>query len=67
MKRTPYWIRKTHLMRADEFVCSECGVLSPKPYKVCRNCGTRLEKTSYSPSWVDEMEKFSSLMDDCEG
>ena len=64
MKRTPYWIRRTHLLRADEYICSECGAVSEKPWSTCPRCGTVLEKVSYSPSWVDEAEMISSLTDD---
>ncbi|MBR0112997.1 MAG: hypothetical protein IJM02_04550 [Clostridia bacterium] len=24
-KNNPYWIQKTHLLKADEFICSVCG------------------------------------------
>ena len=63
-KKTPQWIRKTHLFRADEYICSVCGTVCPKPYKVCPGCGTKDGSTSYSPTWVDEAEMLSAIMDD---
>ena len=63
-KKTPHWIRKTHLFRADEFVCSVCGAVCPKPYKICPSCGVNPGKTVYSPDWVDEAEMISAIMDD---
>ena len=59
MKRT-HWIRKTHLFRADELCGASCG----KPYKVCPNCQSEMGKPKYSPSWVDEAEGLSALLDD---
>ncbi len=35
-----HWVQKTHLFRADEFICSACGSVSSKPYKVCPTCGS---------------------------
>ncbi len=64
MKRTPYWIRRIHLMRADEYICSECGAVSEKLQSACPRCGAILEKVRYSPSWVDEAEMMSAIMDD---
>ena len=28
-----HWIQRTHLFRADEFICSACHAVSRKPYK----------------------------------
>ncbi len=58
------WVQKTHLFRADEFICSECRVSYPKPYSVCPSCGTDMKKTKYDPSWVDEAEGMAALLDD---
>ena len=58
------WIRKTHLFRMDEFVCSKCGASFPKPYVVCPSCSADMKKTKYDPSWVDEAEGLSALLDD---
>ena len=63
MKRA-YWIQKTHIFRADEFICSACNVSYVKPYKTCPSCGTAMGKKKYSPSWVDEAEGLSALLDD---
>lgn len=59
-----HWIQKTHLFRADEYFCSVCGALSQKPYKVCPSCGSGMKKARYDPSWVDEAEGLSALLDD---
>ena len=62
--KAAYWIQKTHLFRADEFICSACGRVSGKPYKVCPNCQSVMGKSKYDPSWVDEAEGLSALLDD---
>ena len=59
-----YWIRRTHLLRADEYICSGCGAAYSKPYKVCPNCQSEMGKSKYDPSWVDEAEGLSALLDD---
>ena len=51
-----YWIQKTHLFRADEYICSKCGAACAKPYRICQNCGSKMGKSKYDPSWVDEAE-----------
>ena len=58
------WIQKTHLFRADEFVCSKCEASFPKLYAVCPACGSEMKKTKYDPSWVDEAEGVSAILDD---
>ena len=63
MKRI-HWIQKTHLFRADEYICSRCGASYGKPYKVCPNCQSEMGKSKYDPSWVDEAEGLSALLDD---
>ena len=63
MKRVN-WIRKTHLFRADEFICSGCGTSCGKPYKICPNCRSVMGKSKYDASWVDEAEGLSALLDD---
>ena len=63
MKRV-HWIQKTHVFRADEYICSRCGAVCDKPYRECPSCGAVMGKTSYDPSWVDEAEGLSALLDD---
>jgi len=53
-----------HLFRPDEYTCSACKAVSAKPYKVCPSCGASMKKAKYDPSWVDEAEGFSALLDD---
>ena len=62
--RARRWIRKTHLFRADEYICSACGAGSEEPWPVCPFCGVPMKKTKYEASWVDEAEGLSALMDD---
>jgi len=58
------WTQRTHLFRADEYICSVCGSSCDKPYKVCPKCGAKMKKGKYDPSWVDEAEGLSALLDD---
>lgn len=58
------WIQKAHLFRADEYICSQCRAVYDKPYKTCPTCGTVMGKTKYDPSWVDEAEGLSAILDD---
>lgn len=62
--KAAHWIQKTHLFRADEFICSACSAKSDKPYIACPNCGKAMKKTKYDASWVDEAEGLSALLDD---
>ena len=59
-----HWTRKTHLFRADEYVCSACGAECEKPFKTCPRCGAIMGRTKYSATWVDEAEGLSALLDD---
>ncbi|MBO4411573.1 MAG: hypothetical protein IK088_00330 [Lachnospiraceae bacterium] len=56
-----YWIRKTHLLRRDQYICSVCGSVSDKPYEVCPNCGAEMDGSEYDPNWVDEIEDMNSM------
>ncbi len=58
------WIRKTHLLKADEFICSRCGAAYGRPYQVCPNCQSVMTGSKYDPSWVDEAEGLSAMLDD---
>lgn len=62
--KTAHWIQRTHLFRADEFICSVCKASSSKPYAACPACGTAMKKAKYDPSWVDEAESLSAMLDD---
>ena len=55
-KKTAYWTQKTHLFKADEYICSHCGFSADKPYRNCPKCGSEMKKSKYDPSWVDEAE-----------
>ncbi len=62
--KAAHWIRRTHLFRADEFVCSACGASAQKPSASCPTCGAPMKKTKVDPSWVDEAEGLSAILDD---
>ena len=44
------WTQRTHLLRADEYIC---------PF-----CGHSMEGSDYDPSWVDEAEMLDIFFDD---
>lgn len=65
MKKTvAKWIRKTHVFRKDEYVCSACGCCAAKPLQSCPRCGASMKGAKYDPSWVDEMEMIDVFLDD---
>ena len=61
-KNTAHWIQKTHLLRADEYVCSACGRRFDAPYEECPHCHRTMTGSDYDPSWVDEAE-FLDIFD----
>ena len=63
MKKTK-WLQKTHLFRADEYICPVCGAVSDTPRRKCPSCGTVLYRTAGNSTWVDEAEGLSALLDD---
>lgn len=66
IKKSPYWIQKTHFLRDDEYICSSCGFKAKKAYKSCPSCESQIAKTVYDPSWVEEAELFDMISDDCD-
>ena len=62
--RTAYWIQKTHLFRADEYICSACRAIYGELFSICPSCGAYMKKSKYDPSWVDEMEDMLAFLDD---
>lgn len=62
--KSAHWTQRTHLFRADEYICSGCKAVSDKPYRICPSCGAPMKKAKYDPSWVDEAEGLSALLDD---
>ena len=62
--KNAYWIRRTHLLRADEYICSACKAAFSKPLRKCPKCGISMRGSRYDPSWVDEAEGLSALLDD---
>ena len=56
---TGYWLRRTHLFRPNEYICSAYGYTTVKRnLKVCPRCSASMKKTKYDPSWVDEAEFY---------
>jgi rubrerythrin len=62
-KKPAVWIQKTHLLRADEYICSACGFKAIKASGVCPGCGARISKTKYDSSWTGEAD-ILDMMDD---
>ena len=62
--KKPHWIRRTHFLRADEYICSECGAKYANPHPSCPNCGTRIGKTKSDGRWIIEAELLSEILDD---
>lgn len=62
--KTANWTQRTHLFRSDEYICSACKASRDKPYKVCPSSSTPMKKAKYEPSWVDDAEGLSALLDD---
>ena len=58
------WTQKTHLFKADEYICSACGASCGKPAKICLSCGAKMKNGRYEASWVDEAEALSAILDD---
>ena len=59
-----HWIHRTHLFRADAYVCSLCMSSFHELYEICPSCGAIMQKVKYDPSWVDETEDFLAFMED---
>ena len=49
-----YWDKHTHLLAADEYICSNCGYSARRPYPECPNCGCDMSKGSSDTNWVEE-------------
>lgn len=62
--KAAHWTQRTHLFRPDEYICSANNSVSDKPYRVCPACGAPMKKAKYDPSWVDEAEGLSAILDD---
>ena len=64
MKKSAFWTQRTHLFRADEYICSACNASSKKPYQICPSCHSPMKRSNFDPSWVDEAEMLSALLDE---
>ena len=64
MGKTARWIRRTHILRSDEYVCSACGGKCDRPKKTCPHCGAVMKGAKSDTGWVDEMEAIDAFLDD---
>ncbi len=62
--KSAQWIQRTHLLHANEYICSACKASYKKPYRECPSCGASMKKAKCDPSWVGEAEGLSALLDD---
>ena len=62
--KAAHWIRRSHLFRPDEYFCSACGAACETPRGECPACGSAMKKTKHDPSWADEAEALSALLDE---
>lgn len=62
--KSAYWIRRSHLLRADEYICVACKQVCKKPFCECPACGAHMKKGRYDLSWIDEAEELSTILDD---
>ena len=57
-------VRRTHVFKADEYICANCSYSLPAPFGVCPRCGAEMRGNRYDPVWVDEMEALDAIFDD---
>lgn len=59
-----YWIQHTHLLRRDEYECSNCRRIQGRAFGRCPSCGAKMRASKYDPSWVDEAAMIEIIIDD---
>ncbi len=47
-----------------DYICSACGATAKRPAGTCPACGPNMGRTKYDPTWVDEAEGLSAMVDD---
>lgn len=57
------WKHRSHIFRADEYICSRCQTPSRKPYRHCPACHAAMSKGKSDLNWIDELEIFSAMSD----
>lgn len=62
--RNAYWIKHTHLFRANDYKCSACNALYDDPYDICPSCGSLMGSPISDTSWIDEMADYDSMFGD---
>ena len=63
-KHTAHWIRHTHILRRDEYVCSACGARAARPVRTCPRCGAAMKSSKQDLNWIDEIEGLGAILDD---
>ena len=58
------WIRRSHLFRRDEYICSRCGAVCDQPLAFCPNCDAQMKRVKADAGWVDEAEELSAFLDE---
>ena len=55
-EKAAVWLRKSHLLGADEFICSACGGRAKRAHKICPHCGAKVTKIKKDSGWAEEAE-----------
>ena len=54
------WIKREHLFRKTEYVCSVCRRAFDSPTAFCPACGSRNRGQKADPAWIEEMEFYDA-------
>ncbi len=52
------WIKREHLFRKTEYVCSVCRAVFDRAYRFCPACGSMNSNGRSDPAWIEEMEFY---------
>ena len=59
-----HWIQRAHILRPDEYICSNCGGNTDRRQNECPYCGAEMRGIKYDPFEVDEMEMLEEIFND---
>ena len=61
-----HWIYHPHVMRKDDYECSNCHARFPKENPKCPRCGIRMsgKTVKNEDEWFDEEEELDIIFDD---
>lgn len=62
--KTAHVTQQTHILKQDEYICSNCGYKSLSPFTKCPSCKAQIIKSKYDPTWVDEIEMMDIFFGD---